>query len=228
MEIDVSQTGPGGEPMVHIAYRTKKGQTLFIQEWVPVNPELETLSAAHPIRTKWGDGWLLRQGMDLAVIWVDIGPLRTSIYTRNLDLLPVENLLAVAETMGPASNRQVFSFIVEPPEVQAVPPAPPVEAKLNEDGVQEVDLIITPGGYSPLRFSVKKDIPVHLNFRALGQVGCGNELILPISSTETASLLLESETDEKTLDFTPTEAGEYHFYCGHAMYRGVMIVNAGE
>jgi hypothetical protein len=224
MEIDVSQAGPGGEPQAKLTYRTPKGKTLFIQEWVPVNPDMETLSASRPVETKWGRGWLLRQGESLAALWVDVGPLRASIYTRDVDMLSAEQLLAIAETMGPASNRQVFNFIVEPPEIRAVPPAPPVEATVK-DGVQLVDLIITPGGYSPLRFSVKKGMPVRLTFRALGEVGCGNELNLPIDSNQATSLLLESPTDQKVAEFTPLESGQFQFFCGHAMYRGVMVVH---
>lgn len=225
MEISIDQNGPGGEPMVRLTYRTRKNETLYIQEWVPINPDMETLASSHPIETKWGEGWLLKEGENLAAIWADIGPLRASIYTRDMNVLPVENLLAVANNMGPASNRQVFSFIVDVPDVVAVPPAPPVEATMNAIGQQEVDLIITPGGYDPLRFSVKKDVPVKLSFRALGEVGCGNELNLPTADGNTASLLLAGPEDKKELVYTPTIVGEYQFFCGHAMYRGVMVVH---
>ena len=225
MEIDVNQNGPGGEPMVLLTYHTRKNETLYIQEWVPVNPEMETLASSRPIETKWGQGWLLKEGENLAAIWADIGPLRASIYTRDMKALPVDHLLAVANNMGPASNRQVFSFILEPPEVVAVPPAPPVEASMNAEGQQEIDLIITPGGYSPLRFSVKAGVPVKLGFRALGEVGCGNELNLPTADGNTASLLLDGPTDKKELVFTPAINGEYQFFCGHAMYRGLMLVH---
>jgi hypothetical protein len=224
MEIDVNQAGPGGEPMVQLIYRTRHGETLYVREWVPVNPDLETLAASRPVETKWGKGWLLRQGEDLAAIWADIGPLRASIYTRDQDVVPVEHLLAIADNMGPASNRQVFSFVVDPPKVREVEPPPPVEAAINAEGVQEVDLIVTPGGYSPLRFSVKTGVPVRLTFRQLGEVGCGNELILPTADGQTTSLLLETPTDKKTLDFTPRQVGQYQFFCAHTMYRGVMTV----
>ena len=93
-----------------------KGATLYIQEWVPVNPDKEILAASRPVQTKWGQGWLLRQGEELIAIWIDIGPLRASIYTTDQTLLPKEQLLAMAETMGPASNRQVFSFVLKPPQ----------------------------------------------------------------------------------------------------------------
>jgi len=224
VEIDVNQSGPGGEPMVQLTYRTRKGAALYVREWVPVNPGMEVLAASRPIETKWGKGWLLRQGEDLAAIWVDIGPLRASIYTRDQTAVPVENLLAIADNMGPASNRVVFNFVVDPPQVKEIPPPPPVEAPINAEGVQEVDLIVTPGGYSPLRFSVKQGVPVRLTFRQLGEVGCGNELILPTGDGQTASLRLDSPADRKVLDFTPQQLGQYQFFCSHTMYRGVMTV----
>lgn len=224
MEINVSQTGPGGEPMAQLTYRTRGGATLFIREWVPVNPDKEILASSRPIETKWGQGWLLRQGEGLMAIWIDIGPLRASIYTGDQDLLPSEKLLAVADTMGPASNRQVFDFLLHPPEVRAVEPPPPVEAQINDQGIQIIDLIVTPGGYSPLRFSVKKDVPVQLTFRQLGRVGCGNELNLPTGPDHTAALKLDSPTDSQVLDFTPKVAGEYTFFCAHVMYKGIMTV----
>jgi hypothetical protein len=224
MELSVDMTGPGGEPMVQLTYRTKNGETLFIREWVPVNPEKEVLAASRPIQTKWGQGWLLRQGEGLMAIWVDIGPLRASIYTRNQNVLPREELLAVAETMGPASNRQVFDFLLDPPEIRAVDPPPPVEAEINAEGVQEIDLIVTPGGYDPLRFAVKKDIPVRLTFRQLGRVGCGNELNLPYGTDLAGGLKLDDPNDVEVFEFTPREPGEYTFFCAHLMYKGIMTV----
>jgi hypothetical protein len=224
MEIDVTQAGPGGEPMVLLTYRTRQGQTMYLKEWVPVNPDKEVLASSRPIQTEWGNGWLLRQGTDLIAIWVDIGPLRVSIYTINQDVLPTEELLAAAETLGPASNRQVFSFIVDPPEIRAVEPPPPVEASLNAEGVQEIDLIVTPGGYDPLRISVQKGVPVRLTFRQLGRVGCGNELNFPVAPGEYNALELETAEDIEVLEFTPQAAGSYEFFCAHLMYKGILVV----
>jgi hypothetical protein len=162
----------------------------------------------------------------LRAIWVDVGPLRASIYTTAQQILPPEKLLAVAETIGPASNRQVFNFIVDPPEVRAVEPPPPVEATINPDGYQEIDLVVTPGGYSPLRFSVKVGMPVKLTFRQLGRVGCGNEINLPYSPENSLSLRLDDDSDKAIGEFTPTVAGQFQFYCPHFMYRGIMTVRA--
>lgn len=224
MQIDVSQSGPGGEAMVQLVYRTRKGSALFIREWVPVNPEKEILAASRPIETTWGQGWLLRQGEGLIAIWIDIGPLRASIYTQDQSLVSKEQLLAMAENMGPASNRQVFSFILEPPEIRAVEPPPPLEIPVNEQGIQEVDLIVTPGGYSPLRFSIQAGVPVRITFRQLGRVGCGNEINIPYGPGLSAALKLDDPQDKAIFEFTPQQAGEFQFFCPHLMYRGIMTV----
>jgi hypothetical protein len=223
-EIKVSEAGPGGEPMVQLTYKTSNGGTLYLREWVPVNPKLEILAASRPIETKWGRGWLLSQGEDLAALWVDIGPLRVSVYSQSLDQIKKEEILMVADTLGPASNRQVFSFVVATSQVKELAPPPPVEIPVNAQGVQEVTLVVTPGGYSPLRFAVKKDIPVRLIFRQLGEVGCGNELNFPADPSSPASLQLKSPSDQQVLEFTPRQAGDFQFYCSHQMYRGVMTV----
>jgi len=220
----VSESGPGGEPMTQLSYRTKRGATLFVRQWVPANPDMEILSGSRPIQTKWGKGWLLTQGNSMAAVWVDIGPLRVSVYSPSLKVVPSEHLVKIAETMGPASNRQVFSFVVEKPVITNLPPPPPYEVKTNEQGVQDLTLVVTPGGYSPMRFAVRRGIPVKLTFRALGQVGCGNELVFPADPQNPVELVLASEQDKQILEFTPAQAGEFQFHCGHLMYRGIMTV----
>jgi hypothetical protein len=224
VDITVDQSGPGGEPMVQLAYRTKKGATVTLQEWVPVNPDLEILNASRPIQTKWGRGWNLDQGDQMAAIWADVGPTRVSIYTAEVAVVSDERLLAIAETLGPASNKQVFSFDAQPKEIQEVAAPAAYEVPINANGVQEITLVVTPGGYSPLRFSLKAGTPVKLTFRQLGQVGCGNELIFPADPANPVSLALAKSTDEKTIEFTPTQLGTFEFHCSHQMYRGLVTV----
>jgi hypothetical protein len=223
--VDTSQIGAGGEPMVQLTYPTGRGEVLFIREWLPVNPDLEILSASRPIETQWGQGWFLSQGEDLTALWVDIGPLRISVYTGFLKAIKNEEILMIANTMGPASDQQVFSFVVAAPSIRQSEPPPPLEIQPNASGVQELTLVVTPGGYSPLRFSVKKGVPVRLIFRQLGEVGCGNELIFPSDPTSPASLALRNPEDQQVLEFIPQETGEFQYYCSHQMYRGVMIVH---
>lgn len=224
MEITIDQSGPGGEPMVQLAYRTAKGASLFVREWVPVNPDMEVLATSRPVETKWGKGWMLTQGDSLVALWVDIGPLRTSVYSSNTDILPKERILEIAETLGPSSSQQVFTFEVATPVVKEMAPPPPEEILINAQGVQEFTLVVTPGGYDPLRFSVKVGVPVKMTFRQLGQVGCGNELNFPADPQNPSSLTLASQSDEQVLEFTPKQVGDFQFFCAHRMYRGVMTV----
>jgi hypothetical protein len=224
VEIKIDQTGPSGEPMVQLGYRTRSGATLFAREWVPLHPEKEILAASRPIQTKWGRGWLLVQSDSLIALWVDVGPLRISLYTSSVYAITKEQILQMAETLGPASNQVVFSFVVDQPVVREMAPPEPVEIQINGQGVQEVNLIVTPGGYSPLRFAVRKGVRVRLTFRQLGQVGCGNELIFPANPDSPSSLRLTSEHDKQVLEFMPQQAGQFEFYCSHRMYRGVMTV----
>jgi hypothetical protein len=144
MDILVNQSGPSGEPMVQLTYRTSQGATLFVREWVPGNPEIEILANSRPIQTKWGKGWLLAEGGALVALWVDVGPTRVSVFTPSVGLLPREKILAIAESLGPASSQQVFTFVVDAPTIKDMPPAPPVEIKVNEQGVQELTLVVTP------------------------------------------------------------------------------------
>lgn len=224
VDIKIDEAGPGGEPMAQLTYRTARGAGIFLRQWVPVHPDLETLANSRPIQTKWGKGSLLTQP-NLVAAWVDIGPTRISVFSTNLDTISRDQIVQVAETLGPPSlSRQVFTFIADAAPVKEMPPPPPTEIQVNAQGVQEFTLVITPGGYSPLRFAVKKDIPVKMTFKQLGQVGCGNVLIFPADPQNPVALELKSETDKQVLEFTPRLAGSFQFNCGHIMYRGIMTV----
>jgi hypothetical protein len=223
IEIKAGMTGPGGEPMVQLGYYSKKGAPLFIREWLPVHSDRETLNASRPVYTKWGPGWLLRQGEGLIALWVDIGPLRASIYSSSQEVVPAEILLAVADTMGPASNRQVTDSVAHPPTVREVVP-PPLEIPINTEGVQEVDLIVSISGYSPAHFAVKKGVPVRVTFRQLGWVGCGSDITFPTGPDDYVELRLESPADKEVVEFTPQVTGEFRFSCSNMTYKGILTV----
>jgi hypothetical protein len=223
MEIKTGTTGPGGEPMVQLGYYGKKGAPLFIREWLPVHSDQESLNASLPISTKWGPGWLLRQGKGLIALWVDIGPLRASIYSPSQEVVPAEILLAIADTMGPASNLRVTDSLAHPPTVREVVP-PPLEIPINAEGVQEVDLIVSASGYSPAHFAVKKGVPVRVTFRQLGWVGCGSDITFPTGPDDYVELRLQSPTDKEVVEFTPQVAGEFRFSCTNLTYQGILTV----
>lgn len=224
VEIKVQQSDPVTEPTVDMIYRKGTKAAIYMKQWLPVNPELQVLYGSRPIQTKWGKGWLLTQGTNLISLWVDVGPLRISLSTPDLDVVSREQLLLAADTLGLASNLQVYSFVTKLPVIQDVTPPPPFEVKVNANGVQELNLTITPGGYSPMRFAVQRGLPVKLNFRALGEVGCGNMLIFPTGPDKYASLLLSDDHPTQVLEFTPELSGDFEFQCTNKCFRGIMTV----
>ena len=228
--IDIKGTISSKQPNVTLTYYwQRKNAAIHIREWVPGNPALETLNGSRPVETRWGKGYLLTYGGPEGVgsmsdIWVDLGQLRISISTGNLDVVSREDLLQMANTLGLASNLQVYNFVSEPVVIQGIEPPAPFEVAVNIDGIQELNLTITPGGYSPIRFAVKAGVPVKINFRALGEVGCGILMNFPVSPTERKAFQLDSRTDMEVIEFTPTAPGEYDFYCTHNTFRGIMTV----
>jgi hypothetical protein len=156
-------------------------------------------------------------GMEL-----NVGAVRVKVEFSTPNLLPYDQLQFVLDTLGPAANRQTYSSVEDVPLSFSVPP--PVEVPIGSDGVQELTLVVTPQGYSPVHFSVKKDVPVKLIFRQLGEVGCGNELIIEWGRGRDATLVLSSPSDKQILEFVPGQFGEFRFNCPHLIYRGVMTV----
>ncbi len=227
VELKVSPAGPSGEPTASLTYRNlAKKAAVFFQQWVPGNPQMETLIKSKPIETQWGTGWLMVQGGEegIATLWVTIGQLRVSVSSSNMKIVSPEQLLQIANTLGLASEDQVYTFNMEPVSIKGVAPPPPFEVPLNSDGVQELNLTITPGGYSPIRFAVKKGVPVKVNFRAIGDVGCGNFLSIDLGNGSVLGLEVNKEKLMDTNVFTPEVAGEFQFNCAHYTFRGMMTV----
>jgi hypothetical protein len=216
VEIQLDQTGPGGEPMLQLSYPTPKGNTLVLQEWLPDETQVYTSAIQCQCFCMAG------QQVGPAQVGIEVGSLRVAIKISASNLLTYEQLSFLLDTMGPAANQQIFSRMAEVPAAFNMPPA--VEIPLNAQGVQEVTLVVTPDNYTPQHFAVKKDLPVRLVFRQIGQVGCGNELIFQWGKDKSATLILASAADKKELEFTPEEAGDFRFNCPHLIYRGVMTV----
>jgi hypothetical protein len=218
VQILTDQPGPSGEKMIKLVYSTRKGDTLTLSEWLPDTQVSD--KAANGVRCLCvcqTSGQCTMVGMELSV-----GSVQIKVEFSTPNLIFYDEMQFMLQTLGPATNQQVYSSIEEVPLSFSVPP--PVEIPVGADGVQEVTLVVSAEGYSPVHFAVKKDVPVRLIFRQLGQVGCGNELILQLETRKSAKLILASEADKKVLEFTPDEAGEFRFNCPHLIYRGVMTV----
>jgi hypothetical protein len=219
MEMVTDQSGPNGEKLVKLIYSTRKGDSVTFREWLP---------AVNPMDTPGGNTMrclcVCRSDKQCNMVGMEfsVGSVRVRIEFSTPNLVYYDEMQLMLGTLGPATNRQVYSSVDEVPLSFSVPPA--VEVPVGADGVQEVTLIVSAQGYAPVHFAVKKDVPVRLIFRQLGQVGCGNELIFSWAARKSETLLLESESDKKTFEFTPTEAGEFPFNCPHLIYRGLMTV----
>lgn len=228
VDLKVDQySGPSGAPQASLIYRNlRKAAAIFINQWVPSDPEHETLVGSRPIVTRWGKGLLLseRGGTGMGNLWVDIGQLRVSVSSSSLNVASAEQLLQIANTLGLASEDQVYTFKTEPISIYAVAPPPPFEVLLNSAGVQELNLTITPGGYSPIRFVVKRGAPVKVNFRLLGEVGCGNVGVIDMGKNGTIGLVVSKDRPLSVVEFTPEETGDFQIYCTHYTYRGIMTV----
>jgi len=219
MEILTDRPGPNGEKMVQLIYSNRRGDTLTLSEWLPMDSGSgKTVSNARRCLCLCQTGGQCNMvGMELSV-----GPVQVKIEFSTPNLLYYDQMQFMLDTLGPAANRQVYSAIEDVPLSFSVPP--PMEIPVGPDGVQEVILVVTPQGYSPVHFAVKKDVPVRLIFRQLGQVGCGNELIFQWGKRKSTTLLLASASEKQILEFTPGEPGEFRFNCPHLIYRGVMTV----
>jgi hypothetical protein len=218
------EPGPKGEPLLQIVYPAQQGAALFARQWVPNDPRREVLAGSRAIATKWGEAALLERAGRLAALWVDVGALRVALYSPNPSAFSAEQLVQIAESLGPVSGRRVSTKPPAKAPVRDAPLPPALEVPTTAQGIQELTLVITPAGYSPRRFAVKKGVPVRLTFRAAGRVGCGNELLFPARPGQVQMVTLASEFDTQVLEFTPQQAGDFKFNCSHDMYRGIMTV----
>jgi hypothetical protein len=126
----------------------------------------------------------------------------------------VGGVVPVAEVA--ASAEDIAAILASLPPAEEVP--------LNAEGIQEVVLVVSRSGYTPLHFAVRAGVPVRLVFRQLGYVPGGNELFVRWGDGKETYLILSTPSDTKVLDFTPEEPGEFRFSCPHDWYEGVMTV----
>lgn len=215
-QVNIDNVGPRGEPMVQLIYQTRGGDDLTFYEWLPSEESTQASGAYCKC--------VCMSSMNCSSVEMgfNVGSLRVVAKVSSPDILSYEEARSILDTLGPAVNRQIFTSLKDVPVTYSVPSA--VEIPINEDGVQELTLVVTPNGYSPEHFAVQKGVPVSLIFRQLGQVGCGNELIFQWGDGKSATLYLASPGDSQMLEFTPEEVGEFRFNCPHFIYRGVMTV----
>jgi hypothetical protein len=223
VEIQTNLTDPQGQPMVQLVYTHPLGVRLTLSEWVL--PDFTTTGQANNTSSNVQRCNCLCQDHNRCSanrFMVDIGSLRISGESSDPLILSPEHIRVILTTLAPAGGLTTYSFIEKVPIAAGLPPAE--EVTVNASGVQEVVLVVTSNGYTPVHFSVKKDAPVRVVFRQLGEVGCGNELYFAWGANQSGQLILSGSSESQVLEFTPREPGDFLFHCPHFIYQGVMTV----
>jgi len=238
VQVDPHLRSRSGVPMIQIRYLGRGGSALVFSEWLPAQPDPTQSASAEtlqPQTVRCQCHCRSRSECDFTDMEVLIGALHVLVETTspgNITPLPfglfdggavtAQQMQFILNTMGPATNRQIFTSMRDVPLTNSLPKA--VDVPLNASGVQEVTLVVTPQGYNPAHFAVRKGLPVRVIFRQVGDVGCGDELIFQWGDGKSADLQLASADDAKTIEFTPGEAGTFAFHCPHFIYNGAMTV----
>lgn len=103
-----------------------------------------------------------------------------------------------------------------------IPSSEATTATLTPEGTQTATVTVAKG-YQPNRIVVEAGHPVRLDFRRETPSGCYAQLLVPDFGI--AVDLPEGET--VSVEFTPTQPGEYEFMCGMKMNFGTIEVRPG-
>jgi plastocyanin domain-containing protein len=87
----------------------------------------------------------------------------------------------------------------------------------TQSGIQEITITVD-GGYEPSQILVRAGQPVRLNFDRKDPSSCLEEVKFPELHIAQALPL----NQVSTIEFTPTQPGDYSFTCGMNMYRGLI------
>lgn len=138
--------------------------------------------------------------------------------TESTPFRPIEQPLGnkVTVTLGGLGliGLELWWFLLSKPKSQKV------EAR---EGIQDVTVTVD-GGYEPSHIVVQAGQPVRLNFLRRDKSSCLEEVRLP--DFQIARNLPLNEVT--TIEFTPTQPGNYEFACGMNMFRGVIKVQASN
>ena len=100
----------------------------------------------------------------------------------------------------------------------------PAAAARPSRGVQEIPITVK-GGYDPDTILVQAGKPVRLLFYRDETADCSERVVFEHFSINARLPAFETTS----IEFTPTEPGEYPFRCGMSMLKGLLVVEpAGE
>ncbi|HWR42827.1 cupredoxin domain-containing protein [Sporomusa sp.] len=94
-----------------------------------------------------------------------------------------------------------------------------VQTAKQNDGYQEVDIIVGQNRYTPEEFTVKSGIPVKVNFKKAYNGGCLSSLVI-----KDFDIRQELKKGITTVEFTPNKPGKYPFTCSMGMFGGYINV----
>ena len=95
-----------------------------------------------------------------------------------------------------------------------------ITAKVNDIGVQEIEIVALNDGYYPNEIIIKNGAPVRVTLKAGRHSGCLRDFVLP-SFNINKIIPIEGGT---YFDFTPKKNGDIPFRCSMDMYHGKFIV----
>jgi len=87
------------------------------------------------------------------------------------------------------------------------------------DGVQEVRVTVK-GGYTPDTIVVRAGTPVRVQFYRDETADCSERVVFEDFGIDVALPAFQTTA----VEFTPQEAGEFHFRCGMNMLKGLLVV----
>ncbi len=94
-------------------------------------------------------------------------------------------------------------------------------AAIDAGGVQEIPILVK-GGYTPDTILVQAGKPVRLQFYRDETADCSERVVFEAFGINQALPAFQTTT----VEFTPTEPGEYQFRCGMNMLKGLVVVEA--
>ncbi len=230
--VDTTPDAGDGGQIVTISY-PGNGVEVVLQEWVgrdastgvqqpgaSANGSSSGLSAYRVVNCR--HQCMSAGRCQMSELEVTIGRTHVRLRLSAPGILTPQEMLSIVGTLGPATNARVYTALEDVPSTLTLPDA--IAVPVDDQGRQAFTLVVSPQGYAPAHVALKRGVPAVLTFRELGEVGCGNELIVSWGDAETATLTLASESDTKTIEFTPEQTGDFEFHCPHLIYRGAMTV----
>jgi plastocyanin domain-containing protein len=92
-------------------------------------------------------------------------------------------------------------------------------ARFRKTAVQEIAVMVK-GGYSPDIVVVQQGRPVRFSFTRQETAVCSERVLFPDFKQDVSLPAYEPTT----VEFTPTERGEYNFHCQMGILHGTLIV----